>query len=87
MSATFTEWPRPREDGVGVFGVHRTGERIYYEIPKKELNTDFLWVSDWPRCLYSVAGTGLTPEPLQHSRRSLAKARKSYSSVRGAYDS
>ncbi len=29
----------------GIFTVHRIKEKIYYEIPKKELDKEFLWVS------------------------------------------
>jgi Domain of unknown function (DUF5118) len=29
----------------GVFTVHRVKEKVYYEIPKKELEKEFLWVS------------------------------------------
>jgi hypothetical protein len=29
----------------GVFAVHRIKEKVFYEIPKKELGKDFLWVS------------------------------------------
>ena len=45
--------PRPYERVItkdaksqsGVFTVHQVGPRFYYEIPKSELNKDFLWVS------------------------------------------
>src|SRR4029453_7139591 len=33
----------------GVFTVHRIGEKLYYEIPKDQLNTEFLWVSQIAR--------------------------------------
>ena len=33
----------------GVFTVHRIGDRIYYEIPKAELDKEFLWVSQIAR--------------------------------------
>jgi Met-zincin/Domain of unknown function (DUF5117)/Domain of unknown function (DUF5118) len=29
----------------GIFKVHRVGETLYYEIPKSELDKDFLWVT------------------------------------------
>ena len=41
----------------GVFNVHRLGERIYYEIPKKELGKEFLWVSQIAKTTYG-AGYG-----------------------------
>ena len=33
----------------GVFAVHQIRERVYYEIPKKELGKEFLWVSQIAR--------------------------------------
>src|SRR5262249_13862551 len=33
-----------KSDG-GIFTVHRIKEKVFYEIPKKELNKEFLWVS------------------------------------------
>ncbi len=39
----------------GVFKVHRVNDQIYYEIPKKELGKDFLWVTQIKR---TVAGAG-----------------------------
>lgn len=33
----------------GVFKVHRIGDRLYYEIPPKELGKEFLWVSQIAR--------------------------------------
>jgi len=39
----------------GVFKVHRVNEQLYYEIPKKELGKDFLWVN---RIKRTVTGAG-----------------------------
>jgi hypothetical protein len=39
----------------GVFKVHRINDQIYYEIPKKELGKDFLWVKQVKR---TVNGSG-----------------------------
>jgi len=33
----------------GIFTVHRIGDKLYYEIPKDQLNTEFLWVSQIAR--------------------------------------
>jgi len=39
----------------GIFKVHRINDQIYYEIPKKELGKDFLWVNQLKR---TVNGSG-----------------------------
>ncbi len=39
----------------GIFKVHRINDQIYYEIPKKELGKDFLWVNQVKR---TVNGSG-----------------------------
>jgi hypothetical protein len=39
----------------GVFKVHRINDQLFYEIPKKELGKDFLWVSQVKR---TVNGSG-----------------------------
>ena len=39
----------------GIFKVHRVNEQLYYEIPKKELGKDFLWVNQIKR---TVNGSG-----------------------------
>ena len=39
----------------GVFKVHRINDQIYYEIPRKELGKDFLWVNQVKR---TVNGSG-----------------------------
>jgi hypothetical protein len=39
----------------GVFKVHRVNDQLYYEIPKKELGKDFLWVNQLKR---TVNGSG-----------------------------
>ncbi len=44
----------------GVFTVHQVKEKWYYEIPRAELNKDFLWVSLVARTTLG-AGTGGTP--------------------------
>src|SRR5436309_15148275 len=36
---------REAKSDPGVFTVHRIRERILYEIPKQELNKEFLWVT------------------------------------------
>src|SRR5713226_1849224 len=36
----------------GVFTVHQIKSKIYYEIPKKELDKDFLWVSRFAKISY-----------------------------------
>jgi hypothetical protein len=33
----------------GIFTVHRLGDKLYYEIPKAQLNKEFLWVSQIAR--------------------------------------
>jgi len=40
----------------GIFKVHRIDEQIYYEIPKDQLDKDFLWVSQIKR---TAVGVGL----------------------------
>ncbi|HZS07298.1 MAG TPA: zinc-dependent metalloprotease [Blastocatellia bacterium] len=42
----------------GVFTVHRIKEKWYYEIPKKELNKEFLWVSQIARTTLGVGYGG-----------------------------
>jgi hypothetical protein len=42
----------------GVFTVHRIKEKIYYEIPKKELNKEYLWVSQIARTTLGVGYGG-----------------------------
>ena len=42
----------------GVFTVHRIGERIFYEIPKAELDKEFLWVSQIARTTLGVGQGG-----------------------------
>ncbi|HXH60518.1 MAG TPA: DUF5117 domain-containing protein, partial [Fimbriimonadaceae bacterium] len=45
----------------GVFKTHRIGEKLYFEIPKDELNKDFLWVTevaDTPEGGYNGTATG-----------------------------
>jgi hypothetical protein len=42
----------------GVFTVHRIRERIYYEIPKAELDREFLWVSQIARTTLGVGYGG-----------------------------
>lgn len=42
----------------GVFTVHRIKERVYYEIPKKELDKEFLWVSQIARTTLGVGYGG-----------------------------
>jgi Domain of unknown function (DUF5118) len=39
----------------GIFKVHRINDTIYYEIPKKELGKDFLWVN---QVKHTVNGAG-----------------------------
>jgi len=39
----------------GIFKVHRINDQLYYEIPKKELGKDFLWVNQVKR---TVNGSG-----------------------------
>ncbi|MFN0120995.1 MAG: DUF5118 domain-containing protein [Blastocatellia bacterium] len=40
----------------GVFTVHRIKEKVYYEIPKDQLNREFLWVTQ-------IAKTTNGPQP------------------------
>src|SRR5678815_4432970 len=39
----------------GIFKVHRVNDTVYYEIPKKELGKDFLWVN---QVKHTVNGAG-----------------------------
>jgi hypothetical protein len=41
----------------GIFKVHRVAENVFYEIPKAQLNRDFLWVTQIKRTTYG-AGYG-----------------------------
>ena len=42
----------------GVFTVHRLKEKIYYEIPKSELDKEFLWVSQIAKTTLGVGYGG-----------------------------
>ena len=42
----------------GIFTVHRVGEQLYYEIPKAELDKDFLWVSQIKRTTIGAGAGG-----------------------------
>jgi len=42
----------------GVFTVHRIKDKVYYEIPKRELDKDFLWVSQIARTTLGVGYGG-----------------------------
>jgi hypothetical protein len=42
----------------GVFTVHRIKEKVFYEIPKKELNKEFLWVSQIAKTTLGVGYGG-----------------------------
>src|SRR5215470_9257096 len=42
----------------GVFTVHRIKEKVYYEIPKKELDKEFLWVSQIAKTTLGVGYGG-----------------------------
>ena len=42
----------------GVFTVHRIKEKVFYEIPKKELGEDFLWVTQIARTTLGVGYGG-----------------------------
>jgi hypothetical protein len=42
----------------GVFTVHRVKEKVYYEIPKKELDKEFLWVSQIAKTTLGVGYGG-----------------------------
>ncbi|MDO8678979.1 MAG: zinc-dependent metalloprotease [Acidobacteriota bacterium] len=61
-----TPEPRPYERVItkdarsdeGVFMVHRIGDRLYYEIPKAMLDTEFLWVSQIARTTLGVGWGG-----------------------------
>lgn len=39
----------------GIFKVHRVGDRLFFEIPKAQLDKDFLWVTQIKR---TTAGAG-----------------------------
>src|SRR5947209_257080 len=45
----------------GIFTVHRIGEKLYYEIPKAQLNREFLWVSQIAR---TAIGAGQGGQPV-----------------------
>lgn len=45
----------------GVFVVHRIKEKLYYEIPKKSLGKDFLWVTQVAK---TTLGSGYGGEPI-----------------------
>ncbi len=42
----------------GIFTVHRIKERVYYEIPRKELDKEFLWVSQIAKTTLGVGYGG-----------------------------
>ena len=42
----------------GIFTVHRVKEKVYYEIPKKELDKEFLWVSQIAKTTLGVGYGG-----------------------------
>jgi hypothetical protein len=42
----------------GVFAVHRLKDKVYYEIPKRELGKDFLWVSQIAKTTIGVGYGG-----------------------------
>ena len=42
----------------GLFAVHRIKEKLFYEIPKNELNREFLWVSQIARTTLGVGYGG-----------------------------
>src|SRR6266545_6476578 len=42
----------------GVFTVHRVKEKVYYEIPKKEFEKEFLWVSQIAKTTLGVGYGG-----------------------------
>jgi hypothetical protein len=42
----------------GVFTVHRVKDKIYYEIPKKEFDKEFLWVSQIAKTTLGVGYGG-----------------------------
>ena len=42
----------------GIFTIHTIKEKVYYEIPKKELNKEFLWVSQIARTTMGVGYGG-----------------------------
>jgi hypothetical protein len=49
---------REAKSDEGVFTVHTIKEKIYYEIPKSELNKEFLWVSQIARTTLGVGYGG-----------------------------
>src|SRR6185503_16370871 len=42
----------------GIFTIHRIKDKVYYEIPKSELNKEFLWVSQIARTTLGVGYGG-----------------------------
>ena len=58
--------PRPYERVItkdaksdeGVFTIHSIKDKVYYEIPKSELNKEFLWVSQIARTTLGVGYGG-----------------------------
>src|SRR6185503_5422453 len=42
----------------GIFTIHRIKDKVYYEIPKSELNKEFLWVSQIARTTVGVGYGG-----------------------------
>jgi hypothetical protein len=42
----------------GIFKVHRVGDTLYYEIPKSELNKDYLWVTQIKKTTIGVGYGG-----------------------------
>jgi hypothetical protein len=58
--------PRPYEQVItsaartdeGIFRVHRVDEQVYYEIPRDQLDKDFLWVSQIKRTTVGVGQGG-----------------------------
>src|SRR5687768_13148946 len=42
----------------GIFTIHRVKEKIYYEIPKKEFDKEFLWVSQIAKTTLGVGYGG-----------------------------
>ena len=42
----------------GIFKVHRVGDTLYYEIPKAELNKDYLWVTQLKKTTIGVGYGG-----------------------------
>ncbi len=60
--------PRPYDQGItsaartddGIFKVHRIGETMFYEIPKRELDKDFLWNTQLKKTTMNVGYGGQT---------------------------